>query len=152
MPSKSNKTSGNKFEDDFAGILNENGFWCHVMQQKKEGQPADIIAVRGRFHTLIDCKEISNIKDGFPFTRVEENQRLAMEKFLKCAGELGYFALKLPVEEGEDPLSNIRMISLSRIKQLMGRGHKSLTPRMFDTETWRLDAWLDSSAVWGEDK
>ena len=54
MPKNSNKTSGNKFEDDFSIILAKNGFWAHVMQQKKEGQPADIIAVKGKFHTLID--------------------------------------------------------------------------------------------------
>ena len=44
MPSNNNKTSGNRFEQDFANLLAEHGFWAHVMQQNKAGQPADIIA------------------------------------------------------------------------------------------------------------
>ena len=145
MPSNSNKTSGNKFENDFAKSLAEHGFWAHVMQQKKEGQPADIIAVRGAFHTLIDCKEISDEEKGFPFSRVEENQRLAMKLFTKRCGELCYFALKLP--DG-----SIRMVSLSRIETLEGRGHKSITTKMMINETWNIDDWFDSSRVWAEDK
>ena len=151
MPNN-NKVSGNRFENDFADILAKHGFWAHVMQQKKEGQPADIIAVKGRFHTLIDCKEVSDIADGFPFSRVEENQRLAMKMFTKRCGELCYFALKLPVEEGEDPLSNIRIISMSRIETLEGRAHKRITPKMMETETWKLEDWLESASVWGKDE
>ena len=148
----SNKTSGNRFEDDFAEILAKHGFWAHVMQQKKEGQPADIIAVRGSFHTLIDCKEISDLSKGFPFSRAEENQRLAMKLFTKRCGELCYFALKLPVPEGEDPLSNIRMVSMSRIETFENRGLSSITPKMMETETWDLQGWLESSKVWAEEK
>lgn len=151
MPNN-NKTSGNKFENDFAEILAKHGFWAHVMQQKKEGQPADIIAVKGSFHTLIDGKEISDAEKGFVFSRVEENQRLAMKMFTKRCGELCYFALKLPAEEGKPPLSNIRMVSLSRIETLEGRGHKSITPKMMKTETWNLEDWLESSKIWAEDK
>lgn len=147
-----NKVSGNRFENDFANILAKNGFWAHVMQQKKEGQPADIIAVKGKFHTLIDCKEISDLSDGFPFTRCEENQRLAMKMFTKRCNELCYFALKLPVDEGKDPLSDIRLISMSRIETLENRSHKRLTPKMIDTETWRLEDWLESATVWGKDE
>lgn len=139
----SNKQSGNKFENDFAKLLADNGFWAHVMQQNKSGQPADIIAVKGNFHTLIDCKEISNEKDGFPFSRVEENQRLAMKLFTKRCGELCYFSLKFP--DGE-----IRMISLSRIETLESRGAKSITPKMMETETWHIKDWLESSKSWAE--
>lgn len=147
----SNKTSGNRFEQDFADILAKNGFWAHVMQQNKAGQPADIVAIRGKFRTLIDCKEISDLSDGFPFKRVEENQRLAMEKFFKVAHELCYFALKLPVPDGEDPLSNIRMISYSRIKSIESGGSKSLTPKMLMEDTWSLETWLEASLTWAED-
>lgn len=141
----SNKSSGNKFEQDFAELLSKHGFWAHVMQQNKAGQPADIVAIRGRFHTLIDCKEISNEKDGFPFSRVEENQRLAMKTFTKKCGELCYFALKLP--DG-----TIRMVSMSRIESLENRGLKSIIPRSMKTETWNIEDWLESSKVWSEDK
>ena len=152
MATKDNRTSGTRFEQDFADILGKNGFWAHVMQQNKAGQPADIIAVKGKFHTLIDCKEISDISDGFPFTRCEENQRSAMKMFTKKCNELCYFALKLPVEEGNDPLSNIRIISMNRIETLENKAHKRLSPKMLETETWKLEDWLDSASVWGKDE
>lgn len=147
-----NRSSGTRFEQDFADILAKNGFWAHVMQQNKAGQPADIVAVKGNFHTLIDCKEISDLSKGFPFSRAEENQRLAMKMFTKRCGELCYFALKLPVPEGEDPLSNIRMVSMSRIETFENRGLSSITPKMMETETWDLQGWLESSKTWAEEK
>ena len=43
----SNKKLGNKFENEFADILaDEFGFWVHLLNQNKSGQPADIIAVK----------------------------------------------------------------------------------------------------------
>ena len=137
-----NRTIGGKFEQDFAEILSQNGFWAHVMQQNKSGQPADIIAVRGRFHTLIDCKECE--KTEFPFSRVEENQRLAMKRFFNRCGELSYFALKLPDE-------SIRMISYTRIEALESRGKKRISSEDMDKETWSLESWLNSSRTWAED-
>ena len=138
-----NKISGNRFENDLAEILAKHGFWAHVMQQSKAGQPSDIIAVKGCFHTLIDAKEISDEKKGFPFSRVEENQRLSMAMFTKRCGELCYFALKLP--DGQ-----IRMIAYTRILMLEGKGYKSITMRMMDEETWSLEHWLDCCKAWSE--
>lgn len=138
-----NKIVGNRFEDDMAEILAEHGFWAHVAQQKKSGQPADIIAVKGRFHTLIDAKVISNDK-GFPFSNIEENQRLAMKTFKKRCNELCYFAIRFPNE-------GIRLISLTRIEKLEYQGHKRITPRMIESETMSLEAWLEASDSWAED-
>ena len=114
----------------------------HVMQQNRSGQPADIIAVRGHFHTLIDCKVCEN--GVFPFERIEENQRSAMHMFFRKAGELCYFALKLP--EGE-----IRMVSLQRLETLSNRGKHRLTEKDFRSETWPLDEWIQASRTWAED-
>lgn len=142
MQKTDNRTVGNHFEQEFAEKLANNGFWCHVMQQNKAGQPADIIAVKGKFHTLIDCKVCD---DGtFPFRRVEENQRMAMRMFSRKAGEFGYFALRLP--DGQ-----VRMIALSRIEMLEGRGYKQLNANNMMVETWNVEDWLDSSNTWAED-
>lgn len=137
-----NRTVGGRFEQELSHTLAEAGFWVHVFQQNNAGQPADIIAVRGRFHTLIDCK----VCDGgvFPFERIEENQRLAMKTFFNKAGELSYFALKLP--DGK-----IRMVSLERCETLKVRGYKRITAEKMQTETWSLENWLESSKVWSED-
>lgn len=138
-----NRTNGGRFEQEMAETLASAGFWVHVIQQNKAGQPADIIAARGRFHTLIDCKVISDNK-GFPFERIEENQRLAMKTFFRKAGELCYFALKLPSGE-------IRMVSLERMEMLKNRGKKRIAEEDMKNETWPLEGWLDASKVWSED-
>ena len=142
MANTDNRTTGGKFEQELSHILAEHGFWVHVMQQNKAGQPADIIAVKGKFHTLIDCK----VCDGgfFSFDRIEDNQRSAMKLFFRKGGELSYFALKLP--DG-----SIRMVSLERCETLKGRGKKRISETDMATETWNIDDWLDSSNVWAED-
>ena len=137
-----NRTTGGRFEQELAEILSEHGFWVHVMQQNKAGQPADIIAIRGRFHTLIDCKVCENGE--FRFERIEENQRLAMKRFFNRCGELCYFALKRP--DGE-----IRMVSIERLNTLSARGKHRLTPADMERETWHIDSWLESSRTFAED-
>lgn len=148
-----NRSNGNRFEQELSHILAENGFWSHVMQQNKSGQPADIIAVKGKFHTLIDGKVVSDATEGFPFKNIRENQRTAMRMFTRRSGELCYFAIRLPngKDELEPPYDNVRLISLSRIEVLEGRGHKSITPKMMETETFMLKDWLDYSKSWAED-
>ena len=143
MPKEDNRTTGNHFEQELSHILADNGYWVHVMQQNKAGQPADIIAVKGKFHTLIDCK----VCDGgfFPFDRVEENQKMAMKMFTKKGNELCYFALKLPN-------GTVRMVSLSRIETLRCRGRNRISEKEMEVETWLLSDWLESSDVWGKDE
>lgn len=138
-----NRTVGGRFERDLGHQLADAGFWVHVMQQNKAGQPADIIAVKGKYHTLIDCKVISD-SNGFPFERVEENQKYAMRMFQRKCGELCYFALKMPDNE-------VRMVSLERIETLKGRGKKRLNDREIRDQTWTLEKWLESSDTWAED-
>ena len=137
-----NRSTGNRFEQELSHLLAEDGFWVHVFQQNKSGQPADIIAVKGKFHTLIDCKICDS--GYFSFERIEENQRMAMSSFTRKSNELCYFALKLP--DG-----SIRMVSLSRLVTIMGRGRKRLAEKDMPTETWLLEDWLASSDVWGGD-
>ena len=143
MQKTDNRSSGSRFEQELSHLLAENGFWVHVMQQNKAGQPADIIAVRCKFHTLIDCKVISD-NNGFPFERVEENQKYAMRMFQRKCGELCYFALKTPDDE-------IHLVSLERIETLKSRGRKRLTEKDIRDQTWSLEKWLDSSELWAED-
>ena len=136
-----NRTNGGRFEQELSHVLADNGFWVHVLQQNKAGQPADIIAVKGAFSTLIDCKVISDNK-GFPFERVEENQKFAMRKFQRCSGEMCYFALKLP--DG-----SIHLVSLERIETMRNRGNMRLSDDYIRNQTWSLEKWLETSDVWG---
>jgi len=144
MEKTDNRTVGGKFEQTLAEELFRHGFWAHVMQQNKAGQPADIIAAKGRFHTLIDCKVVSD-DDGFPFSRVEENQRLAMKQFQRKCGELCYFAIRLPD-------MSVWFVSLGRIETLECRGKKRLTEdEIREKEAWSMEKWMDASDTWAED-
>lgn len=104
-----NRTVGNKFEQEFCEFLCRKGFWTHRMGQKAEGQPADVIAVRNRNAYLIDCKVCSRNK--FPMERVEENQHFSMEFWSRCGNGEGWFALK--VENEVYMIPHVTMIELS---------------------------------------
>ena len=143
MTKTDNRTVGGQFEQELSHKLADAGYWSHVMQQNKSGQPADIIAVKGKFHTLIDCKVISDDK-GFPFDRVEDNQKLAMRMFQKKCGELCYFALKLTD-------ASVWLISMERIETLKGRGKKRLTEDEIRSQSWSLENWLEASHEWSKD-
>lgn len=88
-----NKKLGNTFESELCEILFDNGFWVHLLNANKAGQPADIIAVRNKVAHLIDAKVCSD--NTFPLSRVEENQDLAMDFWKDCGNGCGWFALKL---------------------------------------------------------
>lgn len=135
---KSNKEIGNRFEKEMSKILAENGFWCHVMQQNKAGQPADLIGVKGRYHVLIDCKEMSDNR--FDFSRAEENQRLAMGRFQERCGQACWFALKMPDDE-------IRMLGYCQILHMEKKGKKSLGGEELIKSTIPLSAWLNCVKV-----
>lgn len=91
-----NKTLGNNFELELSEKLSEYGFWCHMLNANKAGQPADIIAVRNKIAYLIDAKVCSN--RGFALSRVEENQHNAMQLWWECGNGVGWFALKIKGE------------------------------------------------------
>lgn len=88
----SNRKQGTAFERELAETLSKHGFWVHLMRQDASGQPADIIAMRNDYAYLIDCKVCEH--DVFEYRRIEENQRLAMEKWIRCGGYPPYFAMK----------------------------------------------------------
>lgn len=92
MKTISNKKLGNDFESEFCQMLSEEGFWVHNMAQNAAGQPADVIAVKGKKALLIDCKVCT--RKGFVLSRIEENQDLSMELWRECGNGEGWFAIK----------------------------------------------------------
>lgn len=137
---QSNKANGNRFEQRLSKMLAKAGFWVHVIQQNKAGQPADIIAVKGHYHTLIDCKVISNEK-GFPFRRIEENQKMAMWLFTERCDEACWFALELPDE-------SVWMLSMNTIRKMMDSGMKGISEEELRNHPWTIEKWLTSADVW----
>lgn len=92
-----NKKLGNDFEQELCETLSDYGFWTHNLAMNKSGQPADIIAVRNKQAHLIDAKVCSS--RGFPLSRVEENQDLAMDLWKERGNGQGWFAFKIPTNE-----------------------------------------------------
>ena len=127
-----NKKLGNDFEGELCGILADAGFWSHNFANRKNGQPADIIAVKNRMAYLIDAKVCSY--EVFPFSRIEENQQLAMDMWIECGNVTPYFALKARNE--------IYMISWQTIKDLRAKGKKQLNLEGMNKYGTRLATWL----------
>lgn len=137
MDGNHNRTNGTRFEAAFARKLAEHGWWVHRMQQGAGGQPADLIAVRGMVSLLIDCKVITTVK-GFPFSRIEPNQRDSMDAFTRASGENScWFALKLPN-------GKIRMLAYDDVKFMESDlDMKSVTMDAMRYHTQDLAEWLE---------
>ena len=127
-----NKKLGNKFEKELSEILYDAGYWVHLLNQNKNGQPADIIAVKNRMAFLIDAKVCSY--EVFPFKRIEENQHLAMDMWIECGNIEPYFALKCRNE--------IYMVGYRTIKDLQKKGKKQLNLEDMNKYGTRLATWL----------
>ena len=128
-----NKKMGNHFEQELCDKLFDHGFWVHMLNANKAGQPADIVAVRNKVAHLIDAKVCTN--DTFPLSRVEENQDLAMKLWKDCGNSLGWFALKLGDE--------IYMVSYYVMKSYKGRQH-SLSASEIAMLGKPLEKWVKS--------
>ena len=127
-----NKKLGNDFEQELCEILADSGYWVHNFANRKNGQPADIIAVKDGGAYLIDAKVCSY--EVFPFRRIEENQCLAMDMWLECGNASPQFALKCRNE--------IYMVSYSTIKDLIKKGKKQLNFEDMNKYGVRLATWL----------
>jgi Holliday junction resolvase len=126
-----NKATGNGFENEFAQILYDNGFWVHLLNQNKSGQPADVIAAKNGKAHLIDCKVCSD--NSFPLSRIEENQDMAMDMWKDCGNGIGWFALK--TEFGIYMLTHYVM-------KAWRNSHSSLSPKDIYEMGIPIDKWV----------
>lgn len=90
----SNKNLGNSFEKEYAEILRKKGYWVTFLSPKQHigSQPCDLIAIKNDFPILIDCKTCKTHL--FPISRIEENQRQAFKKYIKCGNTKFILAIK----------------------------------------------------------
>ena len=128
-----NKQAGNNFEREFCEQLARNKFWAHFMGGSKNGQPADIIAVRNEKAYLIDAKDCQN--DRFVLSRIEDNQDMAMRYWELCGNNQGIFALNTS--------KGVYMLRYGIVQVLEIAGVKSLNMQAIEQyctpyEEWRL--------------
>lgn len=126
-----NKKAGTAFERNFCEKLAADGFWAHFMGGNKNGQPADIIAVRNERAYLIDAKDCEN--DRFVFSRIEDNQDMAMRKWELCGNNQGLFALN--TSEG------VYMLRYGRVQTFEIMGLKSLNLEQIETHCTPYEIW-----------
>ena len=88
-----NKQIGARFEQEFVEILAKKGFWAHFLAPSPAGaQPFDVIAMKDGYAYCFDCK--TSVKPILPLSRLEDNQILAFDKWLKCGGYTPCVAVK----------------------------------------------------------
>ena len=78
-----NKRIGMDFERKIVDMFSKSGYWVHFISPDARGaQPFDIIIVKDGVAVVGDCK---TCKDHiFRLNRLEENQKMAFEKWLSC--------------------------------------------------------------------
>lgn len=130
----SNRKTGVGFEAYLCKQLSAKGFWAHNLTQNRHGQPADIIAVKNGKAYLIDCKVCSTDK-GFSLSRIEENQKTAMELWAALGNGTGWFAVQLP--DGE--IHMLPYIGLMSTRNLWGKGS---VPQYMIRALWTFDEWV----------
>ena len=128
-----NKQAGTNFEREFCEQLAKDKFWAHFMGGSKNGQPADIIAVRNEHAYLIDAKDCQN--DRFVLSRIENNQDMAMRYWEMCGNNQGLFALNTS--------KGVYMLRYGIVQVLEIAGIKSLNMQAIEQyctpyEEWRL--------------
>ena len=111
-----NKQAGNNFEREFCEQLARDKFWAHFMGGSKNGQPADIIAVRNEHAYLIDAKDCQN--DRFVLSRIENNQDMAMRYWEMCGNNQGLFALNTSRGVYMLPYGVVQVLELAGVKSL----------------------------------
>lgn len=88
-----NKRLGTQFERELVKALADRGWWCHFITPNAAGaQPFDVIAVKNGVAMAIDCK--TSVDNIFRFSRLEENQIMAFEKWIACGNEDPVIAVK----------------------------------------------------------
>ena len=132
---RNNKYLGNKFEKELSEILYDAGYWVHLLNQNKNGQPADIIAVKNGEAYLIDAKECT--REIFPLKRMEYNQELSMGLWIECENTTPYFALKARNE--------IYMVDYTTVMELIRKDKKQLNLEDMNKYGTRLATWLNSN-------
>lgn len=113
-----NKRLGTAYEREICDFLAAAGYWVHFIAPDARGaQPFDIIAVRSGIAYAIDCKTCAS--KTFSIERLEDNQIMAFERWMKCGNGIPYLAVKHKDKTywiSYNDLKSRRVIDLEKIK------------------------------------
>lgn len=130
----SNKSNGTAFEREFAQLLFDNGFWVHLLQDNRNGQPFDVIAAKNGKTYVFDCKDCQT--GVFQLSRIEENQRSAMRLWAMTGNRPGMFALNVQ--------GLIYVVPFRILEILCENGNRSMSRVEIAKFGRRIESWLGS--------
>lgn len=120
--------TGTQFESECMKVFKDLGFWVARLNPNSDGsQPADLLLIRNKgfglptITILADCKLLSS-SPRFPFSRIEENQRIASDYAKDVAPSIAYWFVF-----GHD--GKITVMSMEEILIMEKRGAKSVDVR-----------------------
>lgn len=88
-----NKSIGTEFEQEMCEKLAREGWWVHfIVPDARGAQPFDIVAVKNGKAVAIDCKTC--VANTISINRLEDNQIMSFEKWLRCGNEMPMIAVK----------------------------------------------------------
>lgn len=114
-----NKKTGTDFENRVCDYLSGKGYWVHfIVPDARGAQPFDVIAVKDGEAYAIDCKTcVANV---FTINRLEENQIMAFQKWIRC----GNFNAVIAIEHCEEMMC-VDYMDLMYYKKVRLGGKKS---------------------------
>ena len=116
-----NKKLGTEFEREAVTLLSQKGYWVHFITPDSSGkQPFDIIASKDDKPLVADCK--TSEKKWFSISRLEENQIMAFELWLKRGNTKAFILIKYNEEIYQIPyrmLKGLQRINLEENKNFI---------------------------------
>lgn len=111
-----NKRIGDQFEIETLERLACNGYWVHFITPDIRGaQPFDIIAVKDGIAHAVDCKTC--VASSFNISRLEENQIMAFEKWLKCGNSMPIVTVKHDDKVYDIPYNDLKIKKSINLKK-----------------------------------
>lgn len=102
-----NKKLGTDFEKYMCEAFASRGYWVHFIAPDTRGaQPFDVIAAKDGRTYVFDCK--TTVNPVFGMTRLEDNQVMAFEKWIRCGNSMPYVMVLWN--------SNVYMLPYMRLK------------------------------------
>lgn len=116
-----NKRLGIEFEREAVTLLSQKGYWVHFITPDSRGsQPFDIIASKDDKPLVADCK--TSDKKWFSFSRLEENQIMAFELWLKRGNTKAFIFIKYNEKIYQIPyrmIAGLRKINLEECENFV---------------------------------
>lgn len=136
----SNKSEGSDYEKYIAKKSYDLGFFAHLLQGNKAGQPFDLFIARNEHAAFIDCKVCH--EKNFPLKRIEPNQQSAFNLLKRVGCNRCYIVCGFDFEgivKGSGQQYRDMYLPYYAIESALAHGEKSIP----------FDRWVDLDIMYG---